>query len=497
VSQKPRFIRLSGKLRGMIRRLKSRLAALAGLVLIFTLAACQANDPLELTQAAATSTKTAPTLKPLVSPTPAFTPTTEIPKELTVTAADLEGHEIQFWHPLAGEAAEVLASQVRLFNLSNEWGVRVSLQSTGGTGLLEEAVATAEKSDLPNVVLAPSELLAGWDDADGLMADLTVYLEAETWGLGQAELAGYDSRYWGQDQSGEVQLGLPALRTAAGLIYNRSFAADLGFSEPPATPQELMTQACASAKENNRYYPRYGTGGWMLDTQPIAALSWMSAFGAEVEPQGDDSDWKFNQPEAREALVFLHEMQAAGCVWIPKYPTPYTYMSQRLAFLYTATLQDLVSQQGAMSAANSKDEWALIPFPAKDGKGFVYAYGYSYGVVRSSTDESAADQLAAWLFVRWMSAKDRLVSLAAAWPSLPVRADVRAALEARKGSFPWTIILSLDDAARPAPAQSSWRVVRRPLEDAFWQTFHLSSKEQLETVLPMLDSLATDLLKEP
>ena len=474
-----------------------KLVNLVGLAAIFVLAACQASENPAPGPATPTPNGPAATLRPVVSPTPGFTPTAETPAELQVTAADVKGLEVQFWHPLVGAAAETLAEQVRLFNLSNQWGLRVTLRATGSTGLLEEAVATQAGSGQPGVVLAPSELLAAWDQEDALLADLSVYLGDKTWGMDQTEREGYDSRYWNQDRAAGKQLGLPALRTAAGLIYNRSFAADLGYSTPPTTPQQLLTQACAAAKDNNRYYPRYGTGGWTLDTSPISALSWLTAFGAQVEPQGADPAWSFDQPEAREALVFLHEMQADGCVWIPKFPTPYTYFSGRLAFLYTATLQDLAAQQGTMAAADTQDEWTMIPFPARAGKGFVYAYGYSYAVMRSSAGEDAAEQMAAWLFVRWMSAKDRLVPLAEAWPSLPIRADVRAALEAKKNSFPWTVILPLADAARPAPAQPSWRVVRRPLEDAFWQTFHLASDEQLDTVLPMLDALAADLMSNP
>jgi ABC-type glycerol-3-phosphate transport system substrate-binding protein len=481
----------------MIRRLMRKLLKLVGLVSILMLAACQASEIPEPGPATPTPSGPAATLRPVVTPTPRFTPTAETPAELQVTAADVKGLEVQFWHPLVGAAADTLAEQVRLFNLSNPWGLRVNLRATGSTVLLEEALANPAESGRTDVVLAPSELLAAWDGEDALLADLSVYLEDETWGMEKTERDGYDPRYWNQDRAGSKQLGLPALRTAAGLIYNRSFAADLGFSTPPATPQELLTQACASAKDNNRFYPRFGTGGWTLDTSPITALSWLTAFGAQVEPRSADAAWSFDQPEARAALAFLHEMQAGGCVWIPKFPTPYTYFSGRLAFLYTATLQVLAAQQGTMTATEAKDEWTMIPFPARTGKGFVYAYGYSYAVVRSSAGGDAAKQMAAWLFVRWMSAKDRLIPLAEAWPSLPVRADVRAALEAKKSSFPWTVILPLVDAARPAPAQPSWRVVRRPLEDAFWQTFHLASEEQLDMVLPMLDALAADLLNSP
>jgi len=467
------------------------------IILVFLLAACQVGEnptaaPPDSTRQAGTP---AATLPPVASSTPVYTPTPDILAELDVNETDLKGKEVQFWHPLVGDAAKVLAEQASLFNRSNPWGLRVNPRGLGGSEALEEALLSAAAGEGPDVVLAPSELLTSWDAQDGRLADLTAYLTDEQWGMAPAERDGYDARYWNQDRRGDKQVGLPALRTALGLVYNRTFAADLGFNSAPKTPQQLREQACASAKDNNRFYPRYGTGGWMLDTRPLTALSWMAVFGARVEPEETDGAWVFNQPEAREMLGFLNEMQAAGCVWIPKYPTTSTYFSGRLAFLYTGTLQDLVPQQGAMDAVQSKDEWTMIPFPGQDGRGLIYAYGYSFGVVTSSQGLDAEKQMAAWLFTRWMSAKERLAALARAWPSLPVRADVRLILEANQGQFPWTVILPLADTARPAPSQPSWRVARRPLEDAFWQVFHLASAEQLDTILPMLDRMTAELLK--
>jgi multiple sugar transport system substrate-binding protein len=470
------------------------------LIGIFVLAACQTVQPIvpgtPTPASAPHETGTAATLPPVASPTAAPSPTPEIPVELTVTPEDLKGLELGFWHPLAGKAAETLEAQVRLFNLSNPWDLHVTLRAAGSPGLLEDAVSSAGEEGPPDIVLAPSDLLAAWDAQDQRLADLSLYLESETWGMAVAEREGYDSRYWNQDRVGEKQLGLPALRTALGLMYNLTFADELGFKAPPTTPQEFSTQACASSIENNRYLPRYGTAGWMLDTRPLSALSWLSAFGAEVEPQGQDPAWHFDQPEARQALAFLHEMQAQGCVWIPKYPTAQTYFSGRLAFFYNASLQDLASQRGAMTVAKNQDQWTLIPFPASDGKGFVYADGYSYAVMRFPEQADPARQMGSWLFIRWMSAQERLTALGEVWPSLPVRNDVRAALAEKEGSFPWTVILPLAEAARPAPVQPSWRVVRRPLEDAFWQTFNLAGDGQLKTILPMLDSMAGDLLKD-
>jgi multiple sugar transport system substrate-binding protein len=466
---------------------------------VFLLAACQTGGGLS----SGTKTPTvdqvgaAVTARPKATPTAVFTPTVEIPAELNVSPADLKNVEIRFLHPLTGAAAEKLESQVRLFNFNNEWDIRVSLEPTDSTVALEDAVRNAAEGILPDVVLAPPDLLAAWDQENNLLADLSIYLDDETWGLAKAERTGYDERFWNQDRIGDKQIGLPALRTALGLIYNRTFAADLGYKTPPGTQEDFLTQACASAKDNNRFFPRYGTGGWMLDTRPLSALSWLTAFGAQVEPTGTDPAWHFNQSESKDALAFLHEMQSKGCVWIPKYPTPYTYFSGRQAFLYTATLQDLVPQQGAMTVANNQDQWGFIPFPAKEGSAIVYAPGFSYAILQSSERMSPAQQMAAWMFIRWMSSKTQLVDLAEAWPSLPVRADVRAELETKKNSFPWTMILPLMENVRPAPAQASWRVVRRPLEDAFWQTFNLASEEQLNSILPTLDAMAADLQKGP
>lgn len=461
------------------------------LLIVVLVSACQAVGIPAAPEMASTPTVRKQTLPPQSSVTPAFTATPDLPKELAVNDADLRATQIRFLHPLAGQAAAVLESQVERFNRSNEWKIRVEVVAPGSVLALENTLNQAGESNAPDVVLAPSETLAAWGEK--ALVDLTLYLGDPQNGMDSGLRDAYDPRYWGQDSSGEKQWGIPVLRTALGLVYNRTFAADLGFSSPPATPAQLAEQACASAKENNRFYTRYGTGGWMLDIRPLTALSWLTAFGAQPKPVEDSAAWKFDTPEAARALAFLNRLQADGCVWIPKFPTPQTYLAGRQAFLYTATLQDLVPQKGAMEVAGSKDEWTMIPFPMEKGAGFVYAYGYSLGVVRSD----AKRQMAAWLLVRWLSGEERLGELTEAWPSLPVRVDVRSRLESKSAEFPWSVILPLADRAVPAPSEASWRVVRRPLEDAFWQTFNLASPDQLNTILPMLDTMAAELMNSP
>jgi len=438
------------------------------------------------TQASATST---PARLPTVAQTsaPTLTPTPEVPKELLVKAEELKGQEVRFWHPLAGEAGAQMERLVTQFNLTNSWGVRVVLFSQGGAGTLD----LAQEENRPGVVLAASEDIAYWNQSAGLPVDLSGYLVSSEWGMAASLREGYLPQFWQQDREGDAQLGIPALRTALGMIYNKSFAQELKFTSPPATPQELMVQTCAAAKDNNRLLARQGTGGWMVDTSPLSALSWFAAFGAALPPAKESEAWQFNQTPSNAALAYLREMQEKGCLWFPKNPTPQVYFGGRNALAYTATLQDYVLQAGYQEKIGSKDEWAMMPFPTLDGKGFVYSYGYSYAVLRSTPEE----QMAAWLFVRWMSQPDVWLRLADEWLSIPVNRQMRTELGSRAETEPWKTALALEPLVKAGPSLASWRVVRRPLEDAFWQLFNLSAADQIPQLLPELDKMSSDMLK--
>jgi multiple sugar transport system substrate-binding protein len=464
--------------------------------------ACQGGPVVN--QVSPTATGDAPTpkvtLPPLDTPTPMPTPTLETPAYLRLQPAELKGQQVRFWHALTGDGASRLEALVREFNQKNEWGIQIKSTALGASGPLASAVDQAQPEDIPEVVLAPSEQLMEWQQARSLLVDLNLYLAQKPWGMPETERDGYLPVFWKQDQfpskdqsgNGPSQIGIPALRTATGLIYNRSFAAELGFTSAPGTPQELLDQACAASKKNNGFINRMGTGGWMLDTSSFSALSWIAAFGADAVPAGPEDAWHFDQPKAVDALRFLRGMQEKGCLWESKQPTPYEYFGDRMALFSTATFQDLALQAGYLNKIASKDEWIFIPFPGMDGKPVLYSYGYSYGLLGS---KSPVRQMAAWLFIRWMSQPENQISLATAWYSFPVTKSEQDGMSAKQAVFPWNNILPLETAVRPAPTLASWPLVRRPLEDAFWQLFNLASADQIPQLLPQLDQMSAELIQ--
>jgi len=158
----------------------------------------------------------------------------------------------------------------------------------------------------------------------------------------------------------------------------------------------------------------------------------------------------------------------------------------------------MLEQKRANGLAKSQDEWIVLPYPRKNGGSMIYSNGYSLAVLdpsnRSASEETQRKQMAAWLFIRWVSQPENQTALAKNFPSLPVSSAEADLLEKEKNSFPWNLLLPLNDVAQPAPALPTWRAVRRLVEDAGWQVFHLPA-DQVAGILPELDAGIQEMIR--
>ena len=219
-----------------IRTLRSlRLVLLAALML----SACTPGPPTLL------STPSLPTVTGTTGPTSTVTPTPTPPIGVDPTA--LRGVSLQVWHAFAGGAYGVFADQVARFNAANEWGIVVTQIGYGDYPTLFDAINTAIDSGggTPDLMAALPEQTLLWD-ASAAVVDLSPYLGDPAWGLGRDDIADFPPVFWAQDVLDGKQLGLPAQRSARFLFYNQTWAHELGFDSPPATPDEFRQQACAA-----------------------------------------------------------------------------------------------------------------------------------------------------------------------------------------------------------------------------------------------------------
>lgn len=462
------------------------------LILAVLLAACQ---PLTTTTPGVATPRVTPrplaTLIPTATP-PAPTQTPSFPADVQ----RLQGLKLVVWHPWLDELQAALQKEADEFNRTNTWGIQVVLKGLGGPAALENALLNTSDGDLPGLVIAAPESLAIWQQGGGSLFALSTLAEDPEWGLTADEKADFLPGLWPTFGPEEVYFSLPVLRNARFIIYNRSWADELGFSDPPATPDELSEQVCTAMRANLLAdYTLRGTGGWLLDNDAYTLAGWLDGFGASFAPSGPDAPYSFSSPAGEQTFGYLYQLISDKCTVsvTTASPEPYAIFAGRRALAYAASLADLPMQAKVNKKLGSQDRWDVLPFPALEGSGVIPLYGLDFGLIGGSSEE----ELAGWLFIRWLLLARNQVSLALAGGMLPVTSS--GLLDLRSRTLPtlqYRELLALADHFQPLPAPAAWRTARRALEDAAWQLYQPYTKaEDIPGILQQLDEMIKALNK--
>lgn len=452
------------------------------LVSLFALSLIAACAPGTIPPSASVAPST-PTTNPTA--TKADPTATEIP-EITTDPASLQGLQIQFMHPWSGDTAKEIAKMVDEFNQSNQWGIHVITQEPGSAGEVSAELSTGSR---PALVAAPMDVLLHEDASSDSFVDLNPYLHSKTWGLTETELADFNPVFLQQDALNGRQFGFPAQRTAVMMFYNLTWAHQLGFSSPPATFEDFRTQSCAanSAMKKDADATNDGLGGWIVSTEGLVTFSWWVNFNV---PLFTSNTYTFDTPAAQKAFENEHALFTSGCAWIPRLQNSYDYFANRQALFYSGYLQDIVPQLQAFESQGKTDSWTLVPFPS-DQLQKVVVEGPSYAILKTTPEE----QLAAWLFIRWLSAPSQQQRLVQTSLTLPLSLSVSTALlNSPAMPQPWKDAVNLVPTLQPVPSDPNWALARTILEDATWQLFKTTlTNADIPMLLSQMDSTFTDL----
>lgn len=455
------------------------------LLLIIVLAACQAAPVDNLT-----ATPSALATLATQTPRPASTP--DAGSQLGVPKEALKGITIQVWHPWFGVESNLFESQVKEFNQSNEWGIFVQSTSQSNYTQLYESVSDVLLTpSRPQVVIAFPEHALGWD-ASGLVTDLTEYVKDPQYGFTNDDTRDFPSAFWNQDSFGGKRLGVPAERSARFLLYDVSWALQLGFDAAPANADDFRQQACRAHQSmlTDDDKSNDGQGGWLVDTNSMTALSWLMAFGGGVL---EGNDYRFLTPKNIAAFTFVKQLYDDGCAWTagPDADLP-TAFANRKALFATASLEDLSDYTRAMGVAANADQWTVLSFPGDVQTGLV-VYGSSYIVLKSTPEQ----QLASWLFVRWMLSPENQKKWVEVTGLFPLRNSEMDLLGDYKNSHPqWAAAVDLLPQAQIQPQLASWRKVRVMLGDGFDAMFRVNTPAgEVAKILAIMESTSRDLSK--
>lgn len=409
---------------------------------------------------------------------------------LGVEAESLRGVVIKAWHPWFGPEASLFETQVADFNASNEWGITVlTVGQSNYAELFNNVTASLAAPDKPNLVIGLPEHALFWDERTGVV-DLAPYLGDPIWGMSADDVADFPSVFWEQDSVGQRRLGMPAERTTRLMFYNVSWARELGFSAPPDTAEEFREQACkANASFRQNEDPQDDAfGGWLVDTDPMTALSWMLAFGGGAQ---EEQGYRFLRPENIEAFRFTKTLFDEGCAFRLTETAAVDVFASRRALFMTGGLEDIAAQSRAFLTLSSSDEWTLIPFPG--AMKTMAVYGSSY-IVISSDDVS---QLATWLFVRWLLEPENQARWVSTTGMFPLRTSTLNLVADHASAHPqWVQAVKLLPNAQGTPRLASWRLIRLVLGDGFDFMFRVDMPVgQVAAILADMDRAVEDLVK--
>ena len=452
------------------------------IILSILLSACGAMEP----NANADATETAEARQGTES-APTEESNSEAVSRLEVQVEALRGLEVTVWTPWYGIEQSLFETFVNEFNSTNPYGIKVKAESQiNFTNLYESTTASLPTENKPDLVLALPEHAQGWF-ADGVTVDLTDYVEDPVYGVDASDIPYV---FWNQDLSGTARVAVPAQRTAKVMLWNETWAEELKIKAAPASVDDFRKQACSAhtSMKKDEFAENDALGGWIVNTEPMTAYSWLLAFNGGVLEEGN---YRFLTPNNIDALKYLRELAESSCSWQGA-SDPITSFANREALFITTSLSDLPNVARAFVAAENRDVWSVLPFPNGED-GVIAVYGSSYTILKTTEEE----QMAAWLFVRWLLENEQDARWVEATHNFPLRTSTVDLLgDYERNHAQWKQAVELIPLGELQPQLGSWRTIKVMLGDGFDHMYRVNvSSGQVAAILAQMESFAKDLNK--
>ena len=424
--------------------------------------------------------------------TPIMVPTPNGP-EFGVDPADLNELQIEFLHPWTGGVLDELTGMVDEFNQTNEWGIHVIMSAPGSaamvTGKTREGIANKQP---PNVLAAPSSFLLAVDKKEGLVVDLAPYIESQAYGLTEEVVIDFTPYFWNALMVDGKRVGIPAQESAVLLAYNTTWAKELGLNGLPDTPEKFRTQMCSANASflKDADTTNDGLGGLLVNNDPVAIYSWLMAYGLGFNLNPDEG-YVFSGEAGEAAFNFLLDLKSDSCAWVGRPSQDFAYFGNRQALAIAIWLQDLPTLARELERTGSEDEWTVIPFPGSADQ--VAATG---GTAFAVLQNDPAQDMAAWLFVRWLSQPAQQLRLLEYFGTLPVSETGEQAIIELAATPQLITALKYKDLWLHQPVDADWMAISLVLEDAGWQLLKTEiTPEMVPSLLQEMDALAEDLVE--
>jgi multiple sugar transport system substrate-binding protein/sn-glycerol 3-phosphate transport system substrate-binding protein len=253
------------------------------------------------------------------------------------------------------------------------------------------------------------------------------FVDSPKWGLTAEEKADFYPGIFEADVSplfgdGHFRMGFPPNRSMEVLYYNLDWLNELGYDGPPKTWAEFKEMACAATD------PDAGTIGYEISTDASRFSSMIfSRHGTYFMEDGSAFD--FSNETVKETMRYMKELYDEGCVQLiaESYGDQTDFGNYKCLFTIGSTSGLPFYDQAVKSGEQGEFQWGVAPLPYMDGgdQPVMNIYGASVSIPKTTPEQ----ELAAWLFVEWMTSPEELARWVKISNYFPVRASAAALLE--------------------------------------------------------------------
>jgi multiple sugar transport system substrate-binding protein/sn-glycerol 3-phosphate transport system substrate-binding protein len=333
---------------------------------------------------------------------------------------------IVFWHHHTGSQEELLLNLVDEFNRANEPDITVLAESRSTCdGLYADVISGLQARQLPDLVATCQDHAANYA-ALGESVALDPYIGNATWGYSWEELGDFSPSALAADYLPrlEAHYSWPAYASVELMYYNEEWLAELGYENPPVTWDEFGEMACVAVEQPFSGLQDEGTvlgHEYTANARRFATL--IFSRGGDLTSE-DGAAYVFNGPEGLRALDFLKDLAARGCAQptVQRHGDLMDFAAGRV-LLTISGMHHLPRYRQAVDDG-AGFEWGITPPPhsADRERPRMNIHGNGQAIFRSTPEK----QLAAWLFIQWMSEPAQQAEWAASTGYYPTR---RSAVE--------------------------------------------------------------------
>jgi ABC-type glycerol-3-phosphate transport system substrate-binding protein len=420
-------------------------------------------------------------------------PATEGP----LAGVDMSAQTVVWWHNHSGSREELLLEIVAEYNETNPCGITIEAINQGSYNDIRDAVnASIASGEVPAALVVGYQNDQAFYQLNDTLVDLNTFLNDPKWGLTEEEQAEYYQSFFNQSihvAFDNQRLGFPPNRSLELLHYNKTYLEELGYTAPPATPEEFVEMSCAAAAASPT-----GVGGYILREDASAMAAWTYAFGGDVLTE-DGTTYVYNSDATIQAMQMLQELATEGedgqiCAYFfDGFPNP--EVASRNALFSMGSSSGIPFYMGdfatvAEEAGREPDEYAVAAIPHTTADPVMNIYGGDVMIVKTTPEQ----ELAAWDFVKWFTSAETQAAWTMASNYFPTHSGATPLLEDYvAGMPPFGTALELLNYGKFEPQLISYQSVRDAAEEAFNQI--MQGADVVET-LNNLTELANELQAE-